>query len=254
MHFRRNSPADRALRLAPFLLLQAAALASAASVSLFQPWNATEWVASDDSVRGGLSESNLEVLAAGATGNPYSDASVARFYGTLDYEALNGSGFASRRTADDWAGLDLAAYDRLVLQVPFADGKTYSLNLKDTVLPPVNGVEQASVSWEYNFLTTASTDSYQEVEILFADLVPTYRGSVLNDTAPLDLSAIKRVNIMIRRLVHISCCLVIFVSDAGLTILAASLGRRNRRAISSWESRQSWPQTRLCRVAEALLV
>lgn len=198
MQFRRRSWANQTLAL----LLQTA-VASAASVPLFQPWDVSQWVASDDSVRpGGLSKSNLEVVDPGTAGNPFNE-SIVRFYGNLDYEALNGSGFASQRTADDWPGLDLSGHDRLVLQVPFADGKTYTVNLKDTLLPPVDGVEQASVSWEYDFPTTAAAVSaagdLEEVEVLFADLVPTYRGRVQNDTAPLNLTDIKRVSIMIRR-------------------------------------------------------
>lgn len=175
------------------LLLLHTAVASAATQALFQPWNASEWVASDDSIRpGGQSASHLEISA---------DATVARFYGTLDYEALNGSGFASQRTVDGWAGLDLSTFDRVRLQLPYADGKTYTLNLKDVEPAVVNGREQASVSWEYDFPTTASATAAQSVEVLFADLVPTYQGSVVNDTAPLNLAGIKRVNFMIRRYV-----------------------------------------------------
>lgn len=168
--------------------------ASATSLALFQPWNADDWTASDDTVRGGLSESYLEIINA---------SSVARFYGTLDDTALSGSGFASQRTADDWAGLDLSAYDRITLEVAAAGGsesKTYSINLKDNVTT-VNGVEQATVSWEYTFQAPAATSDgtgFGSVEVLFADLVPTYRGSVQNDTDPLDLTAIKRVNFMMR--------------------------------------------------------
>lgn len=184
------------------LLLHAAA-AHGATLPLFHPWNASEWVASDDGVRGGLSRSSLEVIPPGAPGNPSGSDAIASFLGSLDYEALNGSGFASQRTADGWAGADLSAYDRLVLEVPYADGKTYTLNVKDTVLPPVNGVEQATVSWEHDFQLPArnatAEDDYDQVVVRFENLVPTYRGRVQNDTAPLNLADVKRFNIMIRR-------------------------------------------------------
>lgn len=193
-------------------LLLHAAVATAATVPLFQPWNTSQWVASDDRVRpGGLSQSNLEVLAPHTSQNPF-DASIVRFYGTLDYEALNGSGFASQRTADDWPGLDLSAYDRIVVEIPSSDGKTYTLNIKDTVLPPLaDGREQATVSWEHDFQipatvgpandtsTSAAPAVYEQVVVRFEDLVPTYRGRIQNDTAPLNLTGIKRVNLMIRR-------------------------------------------------------
>ncbi|KAK2614104.1 hypothetical protein N8I77_000959 [Diaporthe amygdali] len=182
------------------VLLHAAGVCGA-TLSLFNPWNASEWIASDDTVRGGLSRSGLEIISPDASENPF-DSPIASFFGTLDYEALNGSGFASQRTVDDWPGVDLSAYDRLVLEVPYTDGKTYTLNVKDTVLPPVNGVEQASVSWEHDFQLPAqeatSADDYAQVVVMFEDLIPTYRGRVQNDTAPLDLADIKRFNIMIR--------------------------------------------------------
>lgn len=189
------------------LLLVAAATGhavTAATLELFQPWSADDWVASDDSIRGGLSESFFQVITDSSAS---SSSTAARFYGNLDYTALNGSGFASQRTVDDWTAVDLSAYDRLVLEVSASagdDGKTFSLNLKDTIPATVNGVEQAGVSWEYNFdvsAAAASSETYEQVEVLFADLVPTYRGSVLNDTDPLDLTSIKRVNFMIRRYV-----------------------------------------------------
>lgn len=199
------------------LLASVTGHAAANTLALFQPWNASDWTASDDSIRGGLSQSSLEIINSSSSST---SAVVARFYGTLDYEALNGSGFASQRTVDGWAGVDLSAYDRLVLTVAnggddnntaasaVAAAKTYSLNLKDTIPATVNGVEQAGVSWEYDFEVPAAAAAaagseaaynYEQVEVLFAELVPTYRGSVLNDTAPLNLTAIKRVNFMIRR-------------------------------------------------------
>lgn len=184
------------------LLLHAPGVYST-SLPLFPPWNASEWIASDDTVRGGLSQSSLEVIEPGAPGNPSDNEPIARFFGNLDYEALNGSGFASQRTIDGWPGVDLSAFDRLILEVPHTDGKTYTLNVKDTVLPPVNGVEQATVSWEYDFQLPARdaavADDFGQVVVRFEDLVPTYRGRVQNDTAPLNLADIKRLNIMIRR-------------------------------------------------------
>ncbi|KAG8166456.1 hypothetical protein KVR01_002145 [Diaporthe batatas] len=185
------------------LVLHAAGV-HGASLALFHPWNASEWIASDDGIRGGLSRSRLEVIQPGSPGNLLGDEAIARFSGNLDYEALNGSGFASQRTVDGWAGADLSAFDRFIIEVPYTDGKTYTLNVKDTVLPPVNGVEQATVSWEHDFqlpprdAAAAADDRYGQAVVRFEDLVPTYRGRVQNDTAPLNLGDIKRFNIMIR--------------------------------------------------------
>ncbi|KAI7788540.1 cia30 family protein [Diaporthe eres] len=185
-----------------FTLTALLAGAHGATLPLFHPWNASEWIASDDTVRGGLSRSSLEVIPPGAPGNPSGCEPIASFVGSLDYEALNGSGFASQRTVDGWPGVDLSAYDRLVVEVPYTDGKTYTINVKDTVLPAVNGVEQATVSWEHDFRLPArdatAADDYDQVVVMFEDLVPTFRGRVQNDTEPLNLAGIKRFNIMIR--------------------------------------------------------
>lgn len=182
--------------------LSSLALRALATAPLFSPWNADDWVASDDTVRGGASRSALSIIPPGAPGNPFPEASVANFNGNLDFATLGGAGFASQRTADDWPALDISAYDTITLEVPFSDGKKYAFNLKDTVPPPVNGVEQSGVSWEFDFQVPAvnHTDgTVERVVMPISEFVPTFRGRVQNDTAPLDLSSIKRVNLMIRR-------------------------------------------------------
>ncbi|KAK1989584.1 complex I intermediate-associated protein 30 [Colletotrichum falcatum] len=175
-------------------------LRSLATAALFAPWDKSQWVASDDTVRNGTSRSALDVIEPGAAGNPFSQT-IANFHGNLDYATLGGAGFASQRTADGWPGINISAYDTITLEVPYADGKRYTFNLKDTVPPPVDGAEQSGVSWEFDFQLPAvnRTDGgVERVVMPIADFVPTFRGRVQNDTAPLDLSGIKRVNFMIR--------------------------------------------------------
>ncbi|KAK2031994.1 complex I intermediate-associated protein 30 [Colletotrichum zoysiae] len=170
------------------------------TAALFTPWDKSQWVASDDTVRNGTSHSALDIIQPGTVGNPFPET-IANFHGNLDYVTLGGAGFASQRTADDWPGLNISAYDTITLEIPYADGKTYTFNLKDTVPPPINGVEQSGVSWEFDFRLPAvnHTDgSVEKVVMPISWFVPTYRGRVQNGTAPLDLSSIKRVNIMIR--------------------------------------------------------
>ncbi|CAN8102654.1 unnamed protein product [Discula destructiva] len=186
------------------LLLGRAATATATTLPLFQPWSQSDWKASDDVVRpGGLSRSYLEVIAPETPDNPFCEP-IIRFYGTLNTEVFNGTGFASQRTADDWPGLDLSAYSGLIIEVPYTDGRKYTFNVKDTVLPPVNGGDRASVSWEHNFQLPASLDviappgDLMKSIVKFEDLVPTFQGRVQNDIAPLNLASIKRMNIMIR--------------------------------------------------------
>lgn len=179
-------------------------LQTASFLSLFSPWDKSQWIASDDTVRNGKSRSFLDIIEPGDPGNPFS-LSIAKFHGHLDYATLGGSGFASQRTIDDWPGLDLSEYDSIVLEIPYTDGKKYTINLKDTVLPPTeSGAEQATISWEFDFQLPTTEIKQSEgvvdrVVVNFADLVPTFRGRVQNDTSPLDLANIKRVSIMIRR-------------------------------------------------------
>ncbi|KAJ4415304.1 hypothetical protein N0V82_007403 [Gnomoniopsis sp. IMI 355080] len=155
-------------------------------------WDASLFTASDDRVRGGKSQSYLTVSDTG---------SQATFSGTLDIKTLGGAGFASQRTIDDAPSWNLAAYSSLVLHVARADGKKYTITLKDEVLPKrPDGREQSTVSWEYDFVVEAgeSADGSTKVTIPFKDFEPTYRGKPKPDTAPLDLKNVKRVSFMMR--------------------------------------------------------
>lgn len=197
-----------------------------ASAALFTPWDKSQWIASDDTVRNGASHSTLDIIEAGAAGNPFAQ-SIANFHGNLDYATLGGAGFASQRTVDDWPSLDISAYDTITLEIPFTDGKKYTFNLKDTVPPPVNGVEQSGVSWEFDFQIPAvnHTDgAVEKVVMSFSAFVPTFRGRVQNDTAPLNLTSIKRVNFMIRRLVRSVSCELWVGSNAVIASLLSRMG------------------------------
>lgn len=135
----------------------------------------------------------------------------AEFAGHLDITALGGAGFASQRTADDVPPWDVSAYDALVLDVARADGKKYTLTLKDEVLPRrPDGRDQSTVSWEYDFVVppaAAAADADDDdagtascrVVIPFGAFEPTYRGRPKPDAEPLDLSSVKRMSFMMRR-------------------------------------------------------
>ncbi|KUI53092.1 hypothetical protein VP1G_00418 [Cytospora mali] len=173
-----------------------------------KPWDASQFTASDDRVRGGKSQSYLTVIADDAERNP-GGGSRAEFSGHLDITALGGAGFASQRTVDDavppW---DLSGYDTLVLDVARGDGKKYTVTLKDEVLPRgPDGREQSTVSWEYDFVV-GGADGQQgggdpaagshRVVIPFRDLRPTYRGRPKPDAKPLDWTDVKRFTFMMR--------------------------------------------------------
>ncbi|KAL2274114.1 hypothetical protein FJTKL_03657 [Diaporthe vaccinii] len=171
-----------------------------------RPWDASQFTASDDRVRGGKSQSYLTVIPAPA---PSASSSQAEFSGHLDITALGGAGFASQRTADGMPGWDVSGYDALVLDVARADSRKYTLTLKDEVLPRrPDGRDQSTVSWEYDFFvgdgeggTAAgggSTAGSTRLVIPFEEFKPTYRGKPKPDAEPLDLKNVKRVSFMMR--------------------------------------------------------
>lgn len=148
-------------------------------------------------MRGGKSQSYLNVPPGRSASGNSGSASQAEFSGHLDITALGGAGFASQRTVDDFPPLDLSGYEALVLDIASGDGKKYTVTLKDEVLPRrPDGRDQSTVSWEYDFVAGAEPG---KVVIPFRDFKPTYRGRSKPDAEPLDLSSVKRMSFMMRR-------------------------------------------------------
>ncbi|KAF2771730.1 NADH:ubiquinone oxidoreductase complex I intermediate-associated protein 30, partial [Teratosphaeria nubilosa] len=156
-------------------------------------WKASDWTASDDRVRGGKSQSYLDV----------SDPKIGRFHGTLDIKTLGGAGFASQRTTGEDRTWDLSAYKGIKLNIAKGDKRRYTFTLKDS-LPPQrpDGRDEASISWEIDFILPPESepgDSHaRSIVIPFTSFNPTYRGKPKKDAAPLDLNKVKRVSIMMR--------------------------------------------------------
>lgn len=183
----------------PQLAWAAVALRSTTTKTLFPPWVASEWMSQDDSVReGGVSFSTLDVLAANSLENPLNEG-VVKFHGHLNFTAF-GYGFASQRTVDAWPEVDLSAFDQLLVEIPYTDGKKYTINLKDTV-PPVGRNDLDTLSWSYDFQlpATAQGAEIEQLAVPFKDLIPTYNGRLVNNSVPLNSTGIKRISIMIRR-------------------------------------------------------
>lgn len=154
-------------------------------------------------MRGGRSQSYLDCPAG---------TNKAVFRGTLDITALGGAGFASQRTVDRTeeggqpSSWDVSAYDGLRLKVlrEGGDGKTYTLTLKDEVLPKrPDGRDQSTVSWEYDFVSPTSGDGGgpgdQVLYVPWSDFKPTYRGKPKPDAPELDLAHVRRISLMMRR-------------------------------------------------------
>jgi len=146
-------------------------------------WKASDWTSSDDRVRGGSSQSYLDVKGSSAS-----------FHGTLDINTLGGAGFASQRTTGDTRVWDLSGYDGLHIQLGKHDGKKYTLTLKDHLVM-TDGREQSTISYEY-VLNTASENG-----LLFVPwhaFKPTYRGKEKKDAKPLNTKNVKRWSLMMR--------------------------------------------------------
>ncbi|KAI6091482.1 NADH:ubiquinone oxidoreductase complex I intermediate-associated protein 30 [Hypoxylon rubiginosum] len=151
-----------------------------------KPWNEHAWVASDDRVRGGKSQSYLVHSI---------DSSVASFRGDLDITALGGAGFASQRTVDPQSW-DLFDYHSLRLGIAESDGKKYTLVVKDEIPPKrSDGRDESTISWEYDFVPGHGETV---VNVPWNDFKPTYRGKPNPDAKPLHLENIKRISIMMR--------------------------------------------------------
>jgi hypothetical protein len=97
---------------------------------------------------------------------------------------------------------DLSAYDGMLLNIDKADGKQYTLTLKDELLPKSpNGREQSTISWEYDF---KANQEGEKIYVRWEDLKATYRGREKKDAKPLDLKHIKRISVMMRRYAHLT--------------------------------------------------
>ncbi|KAF2094814.1 NADH:ubiquinone oxidoreductase complex I intermediate-associated protein 30, partial [Rhizodiscina lignyota] len=154
-------------------------------------WNSADWSASNDTVRGGKSESYLDINAS---------FSAAKFRGTLDIKTLGGAGFASQRTSGDERSWDLSKYDGVELKIKKADSMKYTFTIKDELLPrnPENGREQSTTSYEFDFSFDSRVlkDGDDAIFIPWSDLKATYRGKPKPDAPELDLKNIKRFSIL----------------------------------------------------------
>lgn len=157
---------------------------------LFGPpraWRDDDFVASDDRVRGGSSQSYL---------TPSATLTTARFHGVLDTTTLGGAGFASQRTATSKMIWNLSEYNGIELSLAHGDGKKYTLNIK-TVLPDKmdNGRDASTVEYAFSFI---APNEPTKIFAKWEDFKPFYRGKPVEDAKPLDTSSILRWSLMMR--------------------------------------------------------
>lgn len=127
----------------------------------------------NDTVMGGISASQLQMTQEG----------TALFTGTVSLE--NNGGFASLQSKP--TNYNFTGYQGLALRVR-GDGKRYKLSLK-------NNTFLDSPRYEAAFSTENGV--WSTVTIPFDSLVPTFRGTVLTNETPVDISSVKSFGLLI---------------------------------------------------------
>jgi monofunctional biosynthetic peptidoglycan transglycosylase len=130
------------------------------------------WYTVDDDVMGGVSSSTVTIV----------DPDTLFFSGSMSLD--NNGGFASVRS--DWTVTNLSRADGLLLRV-LGDGKTYRLRIRTA---------EAGRDISYNALFETTPENWKLVYIPFVDMVPTYRGFVM-DVGTLDAASIGSFGFML---------------------------------------------------------
>jgi len=141
-------------------------------LDFFQP-GSMQWTIINDGVMGGLSTSNLELTEEG----------TGLFAGFVSLE--NNGGFASTRT--EVQDLDLSPHEGVTLRVR-GDGRRYQLRFR------LDGSFDG-VAYQAEFDT--SPGEWMEIDLLFEEFRPTFRGRVPPGSGPLDPARIQQIGFLI---------------------------------------------------------
>lgn len=137
------------------------------------------WGALDDVVMGGVSASNIQLVE-----------NTALFAGNVS--TANSGGFASVRTKNFDPPFNLSGYEGVKLRVK-GDGQRYKIFLRtDTTWD--------GIGYSYSFDTVANT--WIDIQIPFADLIPVFRAKVVKDAPPLEKSRICSFQLMLSKFEH----------------------------------------------------
>ncbi len=134
------------------------------------------WGAVDDVVMGGVSQSGIQLVE-----------NTALFAGNVSTE--NSGGFASIRTKNFESPIDLAGYEGIDLRVR-GDGKRYKFFLRTEA-------KWDGVAYSHSFDTVANT--WINVRVPFADLIPVFRAKTLTDGEPINPSKICSFQFMLSK-------------------------------------------------------
>jgi Complex I intermediate-associated protein 30 (CIA30) len=136
------------------------------------------WMAVNDGVMGGVSESGLQIVNGRAF-----------FKGNVSIE--RGGGFASIRTQNFNPPLDLSNYQGIALKVRGSGtGQRYKLFLRPSE-------QWDGISYGYSFDTNAN--SFTDLRIPFSNLMPVKRAKIVNDAPPLERRQVSSIQIMLSK-------------------------------------------------------
>lgn len=132
------------------------------------------WYTVNDDVMGGVSKSLVLV-----------DNELQRLSFSGDVSLENNGGFASTRS--QWTNYNLSAFDGIALHVR-GDGNSYRFRIR---------TEETGSGIAYTSLFTTKTGTWQEIYIPFSEMVPLYRGFVVNAADPLNPESIRSFGLML---------------------------------------------------------
>jgi monofunctional biosynthetic peptidoglycan transglycosylase len=142
-------------------------------IDFSSPDEQDRWEIINDVVMGGVSSSRISL-----SGNK-----LALFYGEVSLE--NYGGFASLRT--HLREFNLKGYMGLIVRIK-GDGKSYRLRLR-------TDDSYEGIAYQSPFST--EQDKWMIVRLPFNAFTPVFRGRVIKDAPPLDISAVRRIGFMI---------------------------------------------------------
>ncbi|WP_193199708.1 CIA30 family protein [Nostoc sp. MG11] len=134
------------------------------------------WGAVDDVVMGGVSASNMQFVE-----------NTALFAGNVS--TANSGGFASVRTKNFDPPFDLSDSQGVKLRVK-GDGQRYKIFLRTEA-------QWDGVGYGYSFDTEANT--WIDIHVPFADLIPVFRAKTVKDAPPIDSSKICSFQLMLSK-------------------------------------------------------
>ena len=134
------------------------------------------WGALDDVVMGGVSASNIQLVE-----------NAALFAGNVSTD--NSGGFASIRTKNFDPPFNLSDYQGVKLRVK-GDGQRYKIFLR-------TDTKWDGIGYSYSFDTVANT--WIDVHIPFADLIPVFRAKIVKDAPPIEQNRICSFQLMLSK-------------------------------------------------------